>query len=391
MTLSADRRAQLELQTSEAAAGQRRLDANLSALEQEPLRPGDLFVVPAHHEHPVQWLLVAIRPGDDRVLIAPADTFPAIGSRDLELVETESAAPLALRCGHQIWVPRSALEGAQRTGAIDQPSVESALQTCREVEQGARAASDQALAVDQETEYLDWEQEVLLEARAAWDTRRGPAAGSAPSEVAATSKGRASFLRLAAAVLLGIGAGLASAYLWLGSGKDEADQRLQLENRVASLEQQLQDDERTHQQDQERLAELQARHDETRRELTALQQHAEAAADSIVANPPLTFLESDILRDGSTKRVEVPGSAQHVTVVLLLDPEPTGHSFELQVSARDGHSVWQGEVARGTDELFVAVRLPSKLLPPGTTTFRLTELESNSPWIGEYRLEVVRR
>jgi hypothetical protein len=154
--------------TREAAARERWTAAVLARRRGRPLEPGDLCVLPATEAYPVEWALVERDLEDPgRLLAVPADTFPPAGSADVEVAASETAGPLRLRCRHALWVSEGALAPARRTGVLAPRWLREAGALHEALAAGSHAPSSLAEEIDAESEYRDWERDVLAPARAA--------------------------------------------------------------------------------------------------------------------------------------------------------------------------------------------------------------------------------
>ena len=144
-----------------------------------PPQPGDLFVLAATADLPVEWAILDRRPG--KVLAVPADTRSLAGSADVEVPAELSGGPLSLRCRFGVWLDAGLFEPALRSGALEPDIVAEALQRCRRLESGDLEASPLAEEVDADPEYADWIREVPERARALAAAARPVAARPAPA------------------------------------------------------------------------------------------------------------------------------------------------------------------------------------------------------------------
>ena len=126
--------------------------------------PGDLFVLAATADLPVEWAILARRPGE--LLAVPADTFALAGSADVEVPAELSGGPLSLRCRFGVWLDAGLFEPKLRSGGLTPDIVAEALQHFRRLESGDLEASPLAEEVDADPEYADWIREVPERARA---------------------------------------------------------------------------------------------------------------------------------------------------------------------------------------------------------------------------------
>jgi len=165
-----------------------------------PPEPGDLFVLAATADLPVEWAILDRRPGRAGELLAvPADTRPLAGSADVEVPAELSGGPLSLRCRFGVWLDAGLFEPELRSGALTPDIVAEALQRFRRLESGDLEASPLAEEVDADPEYADWIREVPERARAL-------AAAARPAARPVSSVSWASAHRLAAMfALLAVG------------------------------------------------------------------------------------------------------------------------------------------------------------------------------------------
>jgi hypothetical protein len=132
-----------------------------------PPVPGDLFVLPATGDLPVEWAILNRRPaGAGELLAVPADAHPAAGSADVEVPAEAPGGPLSLRCRFSVWLDASLFAAATRSGRLAPETVAEALQRLRELAFGSLEPSPLAEEVDADPEYVDWIREVPEQARA---------------------------------------------------------------------------------------------------------------------------------------------------------------------------------------------------------------------------------
>ncbi len=131
-----------------------------------PPEPGDLFVLAATADLPVEWAILDRRPGTPGELLAvPADTRALAGSADVEVPAELSGGPLSLRCRFGVWLDAGLFDPELRSGALTPDIVAEALQHFRRLESGDLEASPLAEEVDADPEYADWMREVPERAR----------------------------------------------------------------------------------------------------------------------------------------------------------------------------------------------------------------------------------
>ena len=128
-----------------------------------PPEPGDLFVLAATADLPVEWAILDRRPGE--LLAVPADNRSLAGSADVEVPAELSGGPLSLRCRFGVWLDAGLFEPDLRSGALTPNIVAEALHRFRRLESGGLEASPLAEEVDADPEYADWIREVPERAR----------------------------------------------------------------------------------------------------------------------------------------------------------------------------------------------------------------------------------
>lgn len=144
-----------------------------------PTEPGDLFVLAATADLPVEWAILDRRAGE--FLAIPADTRPLAGGADVEVPAGLSGGPLSLRCRFGVWLDADIFDPALRSGRLTPDIVAEALQCFRRLEAGDLEASPLAEEVDADPEYADWIREVSERAQALAIAARPIAARPAPA------------------------------------------------------------------------------------------------------------------------------------------------------------------------------------------------------------------
>jgi hypothetical protein len=156
-----------------------RTDAAGLPVDGMPPQPGDLFVLAATADLPVEWAILDRRPG--KVLAVPADTRPLAGSADVEVPAELSGGPLSLRCRFGVWLDAALFEPKLRSGALEPDIVAEALQHVRRLETGDLEGSPLAEEVDADPEYADWLREVPERARTLTAAARPAVAHPSPA------------------------------------------------------------------------------------------------------------------------------------------------------------------------------------------------------------------
>src|SRR6185295_7877789 len=140
--------------------------AELERRHGQPAGPGDLFVLPATADLPVEWAVLERRPGGrGKLLVVPADTNPLAGTADVEVRENHPGGPLSLRCRFGVWLDSVSFDPDLRSGVLAPEAVAEALDRHRQVESGSLAPSPLAEEVDADPEYREWIREVPERAR----------------------------------------------------------------------------------------------------------------------------------------------------------------------------------------------------------------------------------
>lgn len=139
--------------------------ARARSLSGGPAEPGDLFVLRATADLPVEWAILDRRPGNGELLAVPADASPFAGSADVEVPATASGGPICLRCRFGTWLDARLFEPGLRSGSLAPETVAEARQRVRRLESGTLEPSPLAEEIDADSEYRDWIREVPEQAR----------------------------------------------------------------------------------------------------------------------------------------------------------------------------------------------------------------------------------
>ena len=171
-----------------------------------PPRPGDLFVLRATGDLPVEWLVLDQR-ADGDLLAVPADANPLAGSADVEVPAAAPGGPLSLRCRFSVWLGAGLFEPGLRSGSLAPETVEEARRRVRRVEEGTLEPAGLAEEADADSEYKDWSREVLEQARALALAAARPAPARRPRRL------REGYPLAAALALVAAGLGIWAAVL----------------------------------------------------------------------------------------------------------------------------------------------------------------------------------
>lgn len=161
-----DLRESLETRARQRA---REVDASLEedADSRRPPRPGDLYALEETAEYAIEWLVLDRADVPSRVLLVPADTNPLAGSADVEIPPGHPLGPLTLRCGYGVWIDPDGLRPKDRTGMLDDATLEPALKKRWALARESLPGSPLEREVDVDPEYEDWVDEILVPARTA--------------------------------------------------------------------------------------------------------------------------------------------------------------------------------------------------------------------------------
>ena len=136
------------------------------ALGSGPPEPGDLFVLRATADLPVEWAVLDRRAEGGELLAVPADVSPFAGSADVEVPAMAPGGPLCLRCRFGAWLDAGLFEPGLRSGALAPETVAEARRQVQQVEAGTLEPSSLAEETDADSEYKDWIREAPERARA---------------------------------------------------------------------------------------------------------------------------------------------------------------------------------------------------------------------------------
>ncbi len=135
---------------------------------EEPPEPGDVFVLERTAEFDVEWAIIARDPADSRrLLTVPADGCSFVGATDVEVSERAQFGPLVLRCRFGSWLDAALFGPGARVGVLDPEDVARAFRQWSVIEAGAGDGSGVEHEVDEDPDYQDWVDDVLLPARLA--------------------------------------------------------------------------------------------------------------------------------------------------------------------------------------------------------------------------------
>jgi hypothetical protein len=154
----------LEALAAQAHARSAELAAELEPRRGLPAGPGDLFVLRATADLPVEWAVLD-RGAGGKLLAVPADSGLPAGTADVEVPANSPGGPLSLRCRYGVWLDEAAFEPDLRSGALAPETVAQALRRVHQIESGTLTGSPLAEEVDADPEYADWIRDVPERAR----------------------------------------------------------------------------------------------------------------------------------------------------------------------------------------------------------------------------------
>jgi hypothetical protein len=343
---------------------------NRSAFAGRDRRPpalGDLYLLPATAQLPVEWSLIARRPDRPSLVLAvPADTCPLLAGSDVEVPAGSAAGPLSLRCRFGVWLEESLFTPDLYVGALE-PEL-------RERASRAVTAAESSTA-EESPEYQDWVREVLLPARTAAEAL----AASAPGR---QRRSLEPVFKLAASLLLVTTLGLLAAAIW---------QQGRIDRLAAREARALAEREAARHSLQQGLAALErerAEAERQRRESSAAPGGPGAHPPEPLLNLPLAFLQPVETRRGEPEAVRLPADTPYLLIVLQVVSLKEHANYRL-VLERQGKALWSTDrlANSGLGEIHLA--LPRQLLAPGSYRLRLQGLRAGRPEpLAEYELRI---
>lgn len=157
-------RMRLEALASKAHSRSAELAAGLERRRGLPAAPGDLFVLPATADLPVEWAILERGTGG-KLLAVPADSGLPAGTADVFVPDGTPGGPLSLRCRYGVWLDGALFAPDLRSGTLAPETVAEAQNRIRQIEAGALEGSPLAEEVDADPEYADWIRDVPERAR----------------------------------------------------------------------------------------------------------------------------------------------------------------------------------------------------------------------------------
>jgi hypothetical protein len=313
-------RRRLEALAAQARDRSARMTAELGRRRGLPPEPGDVFVLPATAELPVEWVVLEQRSSaSGKLLVVPADTNPLAGTADVEVAAEALGGPLTLRCGFAARLDARLFDPELRSGVVGPEIVALALQRCREVESGELEASPLAEEVDVVPDYLDWLREVPERSR----TLAVAAEREEPKTAYTPWWGGA---RLLAAALAAVAIGLS---IWVFQLRREVD-----------------------------------------------------LLSAPVFNPsPVDIVLGGNVR--GRKVIPVPREASHVLLYLVINPSPEPQDGYLEIIRGAGKLVWRSPRVHLSSAGELKLVVPRKLLPDGNYRFLVYQESGSSAVVDE--------
>ena len=123
---------------------------------------GDSFVFVESYDLPVRWVCVLPHVDNPSLwFLVAADEFQEIGTCDIELPESHSWAPLALRCNVGFWAHSDDLFANEYIGRLEGDSVADARHRLSEMILGQVPVTEQGLIAEASDGYRDWIAELV--------------------------------------------------------------------------------------------------------------------------------------------------------------------------------------------------------------------------------------
>ncbi len=308
---------------------------------------GDLFVLEATREQPVQWLLVDRRGELD--LVAPVDSCPYLSTTDVRVEESTTQTPLVARTASATWIPRGSLTRDGWCGRLAKDGLDAVCSLRREIGERSVESTPQDTVVA--SELRGWIERVV-----------SPACDALP-RVEERRSPRYAQMASAALVLVAIGL---TGLLLRERGRVE---RL-LAERAGS----------------ESVVELGAP-----KEASEAPPPTRAAAEAVRA-VPLVLLTPWEAERGGPSAFRAAAEEPSLFVALQLDPLRLVDRYTVQVEElATGLEVWSGGDFRREGRLRIDLSIPASLVRAGEYRIVLypdDEGEVERVSFGEYRFSV---
>lgn len=385
---------------AESVQALERYEQKQEALAGESARqpaPGDVYVLEPTRDFNLEWVVVANDPADsDRFLAVPADGNFLAGSADLELGDDSAVGALRLRCRFGTWIDATLLKPELRVGVLGSDEVSRARQKWIDLGDGVLTAPVLMREVDDDPEYKDWVEDVLIPARRALQ--------EAQATVIARPKPPQPYplLRIAASIVLLVGGGLAGLQLWrlnervrdletvsrsaeerhreeLEAQRDrlEAEREHLIAEHRRELEQAGAEDAQAVQELRERIAELDKR-------LYAMQRASE------LVNPVVAVLDLSGTTSRGRLEIELLPRSSHVVVVIVLSTAKQAPRYQLELHKEsDGTSIWQTDQAFPSEIGELWFGIASGILKQGRYVLVVSALQGGTfHEVGRFEIDV---
>lgn len=375
--------ASLELLIARSRVAAERALANEAAAGERLPSPGEVYVLAATAELPVEWTLVERHPDDlDRFWAVPADAHPFASEDDVEIPAGDPAGFLVLRCALGVWLRADALAPERRSRVLASEALDQARRAVAEARE-RRWAEPARQAGGGSPEISDWHQEVLLPACAA--ASAGPRALPAPPAPRPPRRALPRWLPWAAAAgLLAVTAGLLAGLQ--GERRESARRLEKLQEESSVLRQQSAD--RQEKWNRRETTLEQERQDEALRYERRIAEIIGGRAEPSVNLPRISLRPSEVLR-AEPPAVRLPEESPELIVSLAL---PQGASFPAYrlTLRQDTRTLWQSSRLTEIQGEELDVILPRRFLTPGTRLLlRLEGLRSDqASLVAEYNLPI---
>lgn len=366
-----------------------------------PPAPGDVYVLGATQHFAVEWAVLAQDPADpSRCLVVPADGHVLAGSGDVELAEDSPVGALKLRCRFGAWIDAELLRPDLRVGRLAEEALVVARQKWLDLGDGEVTGDVLGHEVDDDPEYQDWVEDVLVPSRSALiearsteetpeqrETIAAPVTAEErrPARLSRRSS-RSAFFRIAASIVVAV----ASVQIWRLSDRvddlEMASRRAEERHGVAVRQLETERDRLEAERDrlQDRQQELESSGAENAAEARELRERvadldrrlAAAERASEVVNPAIAiFSAPEEVQRGKEEVAIGPEQSSVLFFLPLREPSPAPR-YRLEVRVRGtGEPVWSNDrlVVQETGE--IRVGLPARLLKPGEYELELWALE----------------
>jgi hypothetical protein len=368
------------LAASAAVASRGRREVEEAGLR--PPEPGDVFVLAATADWPVEWALLDRPQPAGPFLAVAGDSHPFLGSDDVE-AET-SAGPLHLRCRSRVRLDSGALDPARRVARLSPFDLEQARQKVREIDGGESGPESLLEEIDTSSAYREWLREVVEPARAAAGERVSVLPFGSP---AGRRTARRRVLYAAAATLfVVVGAGLAGRAVFEQRRADRLATEWRRSEAALAATRRRQQEEQMGVDAARR--QLQAEVGDLRRRIAALE-GGEATPKPLLNLPVAILFPSEPMRAAPADRPLVVDGPFLVLVLKFREPAGVA-SYRVSLTPHGKTSpTWSSAGLERSAQGAVQLALPRNLVPPGEYRLRLETLRAGQVWpLAAYELTV---